>query len=102
MIVTTPGGPTLAPGGTGRFVTTLDRRLPDGPWQVTLRAWSGRTEETLVAEVTFPDSGLRTAVPVEGAVVPAWLPTVVWGSAVPALVLGWLLWRRRRRDPTAG
>jgi hypothetical protein len=47
-------GSTLAPGQSTTVVVSLDRRLPDGPWNGDLKLASGLIEKSVLARIQFP------------------------------------------------
>jgi hypothetical protein len=49
-------GTTLGIGQTEPVAVPLDKRLPDGPWNVRLTLGSGTLEHTATATMTFPDA----------------------------------------------
>jgi hypothetical protein len=63
-------GLTLLPGHTGTVQVLLDKRLPDGPWQVRLTLRSGAIEQTVTATMTFPTTAntIGQAVVLDGSV----------------------------------
>lgn len=94
-------GTTLAPGDTAPVSVVLNETLPDGPWHATLTLKSGLLEETVEADVTFPEAG-ETAAPVavEGPWWQQWPMLAGLGGAV-LLVLGAALTARRRSRANA-
>lgn len=92
-------GTTLAPGDEAPVRVTLDRSLPDGPWDAHLEMRSGETVKETDATITFPAPG-QAAAPVEpDSGLP--LAYLAGGAALFALLFAlWVLFlrRRRRRD----
>ncbi|MBT2530666.1 hypothetical protein J7E83_00710 [Arthrobacter sp. ISL-48] len=90
---------TLAPGRDGTVVTTLDRALPNGPWNAQLQLKSGLVEREAAASITFPDAGQGETVepPQE-----AGFPWTALGAGVAVLfIVAALLWSWLRRRNTA-
>ncbi|TDT94091.1 hypothetical protein EDD99_7999 [Streptomyces sp. 846.5] len=56
-------GTTLGIGDTEPVTVPLDRRLPNGPWKVSLTLASGLIHHSVTATITFP-SGSRIGAPV--------------------------------------
>lgn len=52
---------TLGTGETGAVSTTLDERLPAGPWDAVITLRSGLIERSERATITFPDTGTSPA-----------------------------------------
>ncbi|MFD9220492.1 peptidase [Streptomyces sp. NPDC060064] len=78
-------GTTLAPGDTGLVSVALDDSLPNGPWKARLSLASGRVQETITANVTFPSAGMQGS-----SVVPdfaQWPPILSWGLGALAAIL---------------
>lgn len=55
-------GSTLAIGDTRAVRITLDRELPDGPWDAVVTLRSGLTERRAEASLSFPSSGASESV----------------------------------------
>jgi hypothetical protein len=89
-------GSTLATGSTGQVVVTLDKRVPDGPWDAELTLRSGLIERSAKASITFPRSGPAPSQPVRPAWL-AWLP-FIFAAIICLLALALIvgLWRKRR------
>lgn len=94
-------GSTLAPGQTVTVMIPLDRRLPDGPWQVSLTLRSGLTEKTAQGRILFP-SGPGAGDPVSlrdslSSPLMIGLSVLLVAAAIGA---GVLVARRRARRPS--
>jgi hypothetical protein len=83
-------GKTLAIGDTQPVAITLDRRLPDGPWNARVRLRSGLLGRTAHATLTFPHA--TQASPGSSPV-----PWILLGVAALALALGGASLQQRRR-----
>jgi len=57
-------GATLGIDETGPVLVTLDKALPDGPWDVKITLRSGRTSREATANITFPDQPATVSPPV--------------------------------------
>lgn len=101
-----PGGPragtyasdttvALKPDETGQEVFTLDKRLPNGPWDVDLDVTSGAVKRHVSTKVTFPAKGVGMSVSAFSAIrLP--LATAVIALTI-SLAAGAVYLRRRRR-----
>jgi hypothetical protein len=96
-------GTTLAPGESAPATVKLDKDLPDGPWQATVRVTAGDVEHEAKATITFPSEAGTSAEPVVAesvkrqrrVLIP--LATVLaTGVFVGAGASAWQLRRRRR------
>ena len=96
-------GTTLGVGQTEPVLVTLDRALPDGPWDATIILRSGLTEREATATVTFPAAAESASDPVattSGGESRSVVVLVATGLLVALVSLVfWLL--RRRRSPSA-
>jgi hypothetical protein len=88
-------GSTVAIGSTGQVVVALDKRVPDGPWDVELTLRSGPIERNAKASITFPRSGSVPPKPVRRSW-SAW-PLMVLAGIVGLLVLALIVSLLRRR-----
>jgi hypothetical protein len=93
-------GTTLLPGHTGSVQVLLDRRLPDGPWQVGLTLRSGVLERVVTATITFPAAAGTTGVSVTPD---TWIGTHLFlliglAALLLAAVVGSTVVIRRRRS----
>ena len=95
-------GTTLAPGQTEPVQVTLDKALPDGPWDARIALRSGATTREATATIIFPDdpgSGSRPVAAAESRDATR-LPVATTAFAIAAVVvvllLLWLLPLRRR------
>jgi len=93
---------TLAPGQSGEVTAVLDKKLPSGPWTVSMDLKSGLIEQSHQATIQFPGVGPKAAP--RSYLVPA----LVGGGILAVVVLGMLaqvIHRRRRpgsiQDSTA-
>jgi hypothetical protein len=57
-------GTTLAPGATAPAKVTLDKTLPDGPWDAVVTIESGREKREAKGTITFPSEPGESAKPV--------------------------------------
>ena len=96
-------GTTLGIGETEPVLVTLDKALPNGPWDATIVLRSGMTEREATATIAFPEAAETSAEPVataaEASDDSSLLPVVLGvalGLLVGLLVLVLLLLRRRR------
>lgn len=62
-------GTTLAINDTRPVIVVLDKQLPDGPWDVTIKLRSGLRERSAQASLSFPRAG-QSAAPTAAAAVP--------------------------------
>jgi hypothetical protein len=60
-------GTTLAPGESAPAQIVLDKSLPDGPWDATVKITAGRLEHEAKASITFPAKAGVEARPVSAA-----------------------------------
>lgn len=93
-------GSTVAPGQSATVTVSMDRQLPDGPWDAALTLRSGLLEENVEARIRFPaDPGVAAPVAVQqddggsGLLVGALVLLVA--LLIVAVVV---LLRRRRRE----
>jgi hypothetical protein len=92
------GGTTLLPGHTASVQVLLDRRLPDGPWKVTLTLRSGSIEHTVTATLTFPSADDAMGRPVSpDSWIAGHVPLVIALAAVVIVALALLFVAVRRR-----
>ncbi len=80
---------TLAPGQNGQVRAILPKRLPDGPWRVTIDMKSGLTERKASATIDFAAGHSRLL----------WWLMLAAILVVLAALIGAYLWYRRRRRP---
>jgi len=80
-------GTTIAPGDTEPVTIEITDDVAAGPWLARIEVTSGTLTEVFEAEVTFPDSGVGEAVPVDNEGMPIWL-LVLSGSLVLVLIGG--------------
>ena len=90
-------GTTLGIGETGTVRATLDRRLPDGPWAVTVTLRSGTVRHATTVRLSFLGAP-ATRVAAAGAGRPV---LVLGAAAVLAVLLVLALALRSRRRPTS-
>jgi hypothetical protein len=62
-------GTTLAIKDTRPVTVVLDKQIPDGPWDATIKLRSGLRERSAQASLTFPRAG-QSAAPTAAAAVP--------------------------------
>ena len=60
-------GTTLGPGQTEPVLVTLDRALPNGPWDAVIALRSGTATREATATITFPGQPATTSKPVAAA-----------------------------------
>ncbi|GAA3257118.1 hypothetical protein [Nonomuraea helvata] len=87
-----PPGTSLLPGDTAQVTATLDKQLPDGPWQARLWLRSGRVEHTATGTITFPAAGVGKAINLNASHIPFYVAAV----AVLACMMILFIVRRRR------
>jgi hypothetical protein len=97
-------GSTVAPGQSATVTTSMDRQLPDGPWDAVLTLRSGLLEENVEARILFPAGpGLAAPVAVHETGWDVQLLLValilILLLVVVLVVLAFLLRRRRRKAP---
>ncbi len=97
-------GSTLGLGQTGPVSITLDKSLPNGPWDAKILMRSGTTTRETNASITFPERAASTSPAVgtdseggRGMVVGAG----VGGGVLVLGVVGLLLWRRSKAGERA-
>jgi hypothetical protein len=93
-------GSTLAPGQTTTVSVSLDKQLPDGPWNADLKLKSGLLEENVQARILFPsDPGAATPViPVAPQKSAAYLWALIGALVLlAALAIAFLIIVARRR-----
>jgi hypothetical protein len=98
-------GSTLAPGQSAAVTISLDRQLPDGPWNAALTLKSGLLEENSHARIQFP-AGPGSADPVSPrGTAAAHLGLVIGGAALlialAAAAAAVVIVRRRRAHKQA-
>ena len=93
-------GSTLGLGQTGPVTITLDKTLPNGPWDAKILMRSGTTTRETSASITFPERAASESSPVKtesegggGIIVAAGMGM---GVVVLAVVVFLVLARRRR------
>lgn len=96
-------GTTLGLGQTEPVLVTLDKALPDGPWDARIALRSGTTTREATATITFPHARATASEPVAthspggGGGTPV-TPVLIASAALLLLLsLGLLLLRRRPR-----
>ena len=95
-------GTTLAIGDTEPVTITLDKRLPDGPWDAEITLHSGLVKHSARAAITFPDSP-GVSPPVKTSSQSGWLFPTVGLSILLLLGIAALLFAfRQQRTPRAG
>jgi len=80
-------GTTIAPGDTEPVTVEITDDVAAGPWVARIEVTSGTHTESFEAEVTFPESGVGEAVPVEDDEIPIWA-LVLSGTLVLLLAGG--------------
>jgi hypothetical protein len=101
-------GVTLAVGADAKVTVALDKALPAGPWQATIKLRSGLIERETSATLTFPAKGsadpvaTKPAEPASGGV-PTWAYLAGAGllAALTAAAAAVTITRRRRLSPTS-
>ncbi|WP_283137277.1 hypothetical protein [Rhizohabitans arisaemae] len=88
-------GVTMSPGSVAAVTVTLDRRVPAGPWDVSLTLRSGKLERTATATVTFPGRGRGRSVIPFSSVLSRY--GMLGGLVAVPLALGVVAVVRRRR-----
>lgn len=94
-------GTTLGIGQTEPVLVTLEKALPNGPWDARIVLRSGMTEREATATITFPEAAETSSEPVATAVETddgsLLLPIIIAVVVLLALfLLTFLLMRRRR------
>jgi hypothetical protein len=87
-------GAPLAPNASEAAVVRLDKRLPRGPWRVTIHLTSGALARTSAATLTFPAAAGAAA----GSSSPTWAIAIVLALLV-AVAVGVLSGPVRRARP---
>ncbi|MEV0001278.1 hypothetical protein AB0H28_03185 [Micromonospora sp. NPDC050980] len=87
---------TLPLDGRTTIRVTLDRRLPDGPWQARLALASGWTKRTATGEISFGRAPAAATRADRSRLV---LTSGTAGSLVILLLFGLYTYRRRMRQP---
>ena len=97
-------GSTLGLGQSGPVSITLDKTLPDGPWDAKILMRSGTTTRETSASVTFPVRAASTSPAVETGSGAGGGMLVAAGIGGGVLVLAMLVFvlRRRRKDAEPG
>lgn len=99
-------GTTLAPGQSEPVLVPLSSAIPRGPWDAHVTLRSGLTKETATARISFPAAAGTSSAAIEagsGSGGSLTLILVLAGVAViMALVLSFVLLRRRRAGKPAG
>lgn len=65
--ISASGGSTLGLGQTGPVSITLDKTLPNGPWDAKILMRSGTTSRETSASITFPERAANDSTPVKTA-----------------------------------
>lgn len=99
-------GTTLGIGQTEPVTVLLDKALPAGPWKATVLLRSGVLRVRAEATITFPTADGSQAAPVKAKALPlykdrtlvATFAAVLIGLLLMALLLWWLLARKRDRE----
>jgi hypothetical protein len=101
-------GTTLGIGQTEPVTIPVDRRIPLGPWSATVTLTSDQVTRAASATISFPNAPGKSTGPVRATPVrhrgPLFLSVagIAAAAIAGALVLLWLLWRRRKEDETEG
>jgi hypothetical protein len=93
---------TLAPGASGTVTVSLDRALPNGPWDGRMTLESGKISETVTGRLMFPTAAGTSAPPTTDLKTdgkgPLGLFLGIAAGLLLALLLLWIVVRRRHRD----
>jgi len=96
-------GSTLAPGQSAAVMISLDRELPEGPWNAGLTLKSGLLEENVEARIRFPSDPESEAPVAAQRKMGDYLVYLIGGLVVLAvLVTAAAITIRRRRGAPAG
>lgn len=92
-------GTTLAIGATEPVELALDKQVPPGPWEASLKLKSGRVEREAKATITFPEAPGAAGEPVKAKAVEGGSGRVrlVIGAVVVLAALGLLFFLRSNR-----
>ena len=96
-------GSTLGLGQTGPVTVTLDKSLPNGPWDAKILMRSGATTRETSASITFPERTASESTPVSTASERSGGVAVAAGVGVGVVVLVVILFvllarGRRKKD----